>query len=84
MHVALVEPMLNLPGHAHYDRLLHLGTGNHANHRVAPPALFRGCIYGCCHQLFLSSCSRKSVLTRAKSFLANRKRPTASAWPVVS
>src|SRR5215471_2780302 len=91
---AAVFRVLHEPLHFDHNRFFHFGAGYLADKLRALAALghwrrlrfrshyalpaFAGAV------LPVNSCARRSVFTRAKSFLASRRRLSASAWPVVN
>src|SRR5215471_895855 len=91
-HDAAVLRMLHEAGHLDDDGLFHLRAGDFA-YKFGTFAASGGNLCLCCHYAFpafavfaaaFSSCARSNVFTRAKSFLASRKRLSASDWPVVN
>src|SRR6266850_1799521 len=84
-HHPAVLRVLHQPLHFDHDRLFHLRAGYFAGEHGALAALRsrRALCFGC-HYAFLSSCARRSVFTRARSFFASRNRFSASACPVES
>src|SRR6266404_5981339 len=93
-HHAAVLRVLHQPLHFDYNCFFHLRAGYFAGEHGALAALRsrRALCFGC-HYAFPafcgcraadSSCARRSVFTRARSFFASRSRFSASACPVES
>src|SRR5712664_3349118 len=86
-HHAAVLGVLHEPLHLNHNSLFHLRAGHFAGEYGALAALGnRGALCFACHYAFpaFSSCARRSVFTRARSFFASRSRFSASACPVES
>src|SRR5690242_8018235 len=81
-----IERVLRRARHLHHDRLLHLVARYYADQFLPRAARGSGCRSRSFvrHYFFLNSASRRSVLTRANSFLVSRSFFKPSVWPVVS